>query len=131
MLSLLDAFYCYAQTFINKKEAGNTPQRAHRAVILMAVTSGCFLTGTLLFLVSFTLNLQQEVVLLPILLLTAVGFLTPYFYLNALFITKERYLLAGKLLAIKRFDKEAFLLLYISGFVYFVAITYIAGRLKR
>lgn len=115
MLSLLDALCCYAQPFIDKKVPRNTLQRAHYAVILMAVISGCFLTGTLMFLGSFILDLQQEAVLLPILILTAMGFLTPYFYLNALFITKERYLLAEKLLTIRRFDKETFLLLYIDS----------------
>lgn len=129
MLHLLDLWYCYAQTLVNKKEDGNTSQRAYRAVILMTVPMGCFLTSTLLFALGITVDLQQ-VGFVPFLLLTGASFFVPYRYLNALFITKGRYVLASKLLKIKSFDKETFLLLYAAGFVYFVAVTYLAGHIR-
>ena len=129
MLYLLDLWYCYAQTVVNKKEDGNTSQRAHRAVILMTVPVGCFLTSTLLFALGIAVDLQQ-VGVVPFLLLTGASFFVPYRYLNALFITKGRYVLASQLLKIKSFDKETFLLLYAAGFMYFMAVTYLAGRIR-
>lgn len=128
-IKILDYLYHISLSAVNRKEDGDSIQRAHRAVIIMSAMLIAISISTIVLFFSFFIEINKTG---PVFTL-AIAFITStiiYKFLYYFFIRSNRYILIyDKKIHIKN-AYETLLITYSCSFAYFIIINYIAGHLR-